>query len=132
MNLPHVRFSHLSKPTIHHNISSTTGEEKMASATVVTRPLPVLPEGWSAEKDFKAIGSITSSSQRTIEPVGPHFLAHARRARHKRTFSEDDRIQAQESAKNVEKDDDSDVSEPEDPLMLQREAKDWKVRKHQA
>lgn len=131
MNLPHVLFSHLSKPTIHL-INITTGEEKMASATVVTRPLPVLPEGWSAEKDFKAIGSITSSSQRTIEPVGPHFLAHARRARHKRTFSEDDRIQAQESAKNVEKDDDSDVSEPEDPLMLQREAKDWKVRKHQA
>ncbi len=100
----------------------------MASATVVTRPLPSLPEGWSAEKDFKALSSITSSTLRTIEPVGPHFLAHARRARHKRTFSEDDRIQAQESAKKIEKDDDSDVSEPEDPLMLQREAKDWKVR----
>ncbi|RYP05139.1 hypothetical protein DL765_009929 [Monosporascus sp. GIB2] len=102
----------------------------MASATVVARPLPSLPEGWSAEKDFRAIGSITASTQRTIEPVGPHFLAHARRARHKRTFSEDDRIQAQESAKKIEKDDDSDVSEPEDPLMLQREAKDWKSQDH--
>lgn len=100
----------------------------MAATTTVTRPLPVLPEGWSAEKDFKPIGSITASTQRTIEPVGPHFLAHARRARHKRTFSEDDRIQAQESAKKIEKDDESDVSEPEDPMMLQREAKDWKVR----
>ena len=90
-------------------------------------PLPALPEGWSADKDFKAIGQLSSAVQRSIEPVGPHFLAHARRARHKRTFSEDDRIQAQESAKNVEDLDDGEVSEPEDPMMLQREAKDWKV-----
>ena len=100
--------------------------------TVVSLPLPALPEGWAAEKDFKAIGKITkeSASQRTIEPVGPHFLAHARRARHKRTFSEDDRIQAQERAKNVEEENDSDISEPEDPMMLQREAKDWKSQDH--
>lgn len=99
----------------------------MTTATVVSRALPVLPEGWSAEKDFKLVGKISASTQRTIEPVGPHFLAHARRARHKRTFSEDDRIQAQERAKNVEEEDDSEMSEPEDPMMLQREAKDWKV-----
>ena len=96
----------------------------MASATAVNAPLPTLPAGWSAEKDFKALGSITASAQRTIEPVGPHFLSHARRARHKRTFSEDDRIQAQEKAKNIEKEDDGDVSEPEDPMMLAREAKE--------
>ncbi|KAK8109672.1 putative zuotin [Apiospora kogelbergensis] len=102
----------------------------MASTTKVERPLPALPEGWSAEKDFKPVGKTTGSTQRTIEPVGPHFLAHARRARHKRTFSEDDRIQAQEKAKNVEENDDSDVSEPEDPMMLQREAKDWKSQDH--
>lgn len=102
----------------------------MASATVVSKPLPTLPEGWSAEKDFKPIASVTASSKRTIEPVGPHFLAHARRARHKRTFSEDDRIEAQNAAKKIEKDDDSDDSEPEDPMMLQREAKDWKSQDH--
>lgn len=100
----------------------------MTTATLVSRTLPVLPEGWSGEKDFKLVGKVSASTQRTIEPVGPHFLAHARRARHKRTFSEDDRIQAQERVKNVEEDDDSDVSEPEDPMMLQREAKDWKVK----
>lgn len=99
----------------------------MATATVVSRPLPVLTEGWTADKDFKPIGKISASSQRSIEPVGPHFLAHARRARHKRTFSEDDRIQAQESAKNIEQEDEGEISEPEDPMMLQREAKDWKV-----
>ncbi|KAL2258668.1 hypothetical protein VTK26DRAFT_7957 [Humicola hyalothermophila] len=100
--------------------------------TVVPLPLPTLPEGWTAEKDFKPIGKITSDGaiQRTLEPVGPHFLAHARRARHKRTFSEDDRIQAQERAKKVEEDNESDISEPEDPIMLQRDAKDWKSQDH--
>lgn len=102
----------------------------MASVATVTLPLPALPSGWAAEKDFKAVGKLSEATQRSIEPVGPHFLAHARRARHKRTFSEDDRIQAQESAKNVEDGDVSDESEPEDPMMLQREAKDWKVRNY--
>ncbi|KAG5792218.1 hypothetical protein H9Q69_008720 [Fusarium xylarioides] len=102
----------------------------MASVATVTIPLPALPSGWAADKDFKAIGKLTEATQRTIEPVGPHFLAHARRARHKRTFSEDDRIQAQESTKNVEDGDASDESEPEDPMMLQREAKDWKTQDH--
>ncbi|KAH8648416.1 putative zuotin [Xylariales sp. PMI_506] len=102
----------------------------MASAIVVSRAVPTLPEGWAADKDFKAVGAVTASTQRSIEPVGPHFLAHARRARHKRTFSEDDRIQAQEKAKKIEKDDDSDISEAEDPMMLQREAKDWKSQDH--
>lgn len=99
---------------------------------VVPLPLPTLPEGWAAEKDFKPIGKITreGATQRTLEPVGPHFLAHARRARHKRTFSEDDRIQAQERAKKVEENDESDISEPEDPIMLQRDAKDWKSQDH--
>jgi DnaJ family protein C protein 2 len=99
----------------------------MATYTEVSLPLPVLPEGWSAEKDFKALGSLSAATQRSIEPVGPHFLAHARRARHKRTFSEDDRIQAQVNAKKVEDEDDGEISEPEDPMMLSRDAKDWKV-----
>ena len=102
----------------------------MATATLVAQPLPALPSGWSADKDFKAIGKVTAATQRSLEPIGPHFLAHARRARHKRTFSEDDRIQAQESAKKVEDEDDGEISEPEDPMMLQREAKDWKVSRH--
>ena len=50
------------------------------------------------------------------------------RSWHKRTFSEDDRIQAQEKVKKTEDDDAGEISEPEDPLMLQRDPKDWKVR----
>ncbi|KAF2263690.1 zuotin [Lojkania enalia] len=103
----------------------------MASVQI-SLPLPVLPEGWSCEKDFKAIGHLSQTNDRNIEPVGPHFLAHARRKRHRRTFSEDDRIQAQVNVKKVEDDDDGDISEPEDPLLLQREAKDWKGQDHYA
>ncbi|RFU27641.1 hypothetical protein B7463_g8693, partial [Scytalidium lignicola] len=104
----------------------------MATAHQVNLPLPVLPRSWSADKDFKAVGKITAATQRSIEPVGPHFLAHARRARHKRTFSEDDRIQAQENVKKLEEDDSGEISEPEDPSMLLRDAKDWKNQDHYA
>ncbi|KAK5007367.1 hypothetical protein LTR28_005377 [Elasticomyces elasticus] len=107
------------------------------AATQISLPLPALPEGWAAEKDFKAIGHLSSATQRNIEPVGPYFLAHARRfgivkKRHKRTFSEDERIQAQENVKKVEDDEAGEISEPEDPLMLQRDAKDWKGQDHYA
>ena len=98
----------------------------MATAKVGL-PLPVLPNGWTAEKDFKTVGALSAPVQREIEPVGPHFLAYARRKRYKRTFSEDERIQAQENVKKVEDDDSGDISEPEDPMMLSRDAKDWKV-----
>ncbi|KAK4178253.1 DnaJ domain-containing protein [Triangularia setosa] len=102
----------------------------MATTIVVPTPLLALPEGWTAEKDIKTISKLSGATQRTLEPVGPYFLAHARRARHKRTFSEDDRIQAQERAKKVENDEESEISEPEDPMMLARDAKDWKQQDH--
>ena len=114
-------------PGRRQSIAQLSPPGNMAISTEVTLPLPVLPEGWVADKDFKVVGSLSPATQRSIEPVGPHFLAHARRARHKRTFSEDDRIQAQESVKKVEDEDAGDISEPEDPAMLLRDAKDWKV-----
>ncbi|KAG8530104.1 uncharacterized protein KY384_005586 [Bacidia gigantensis] len=101
-------------------------------STQVMLPLPVLPPEWKAEKDFLSKGSLSTPIQRNIEPVGPHFLAHARRLRHRRTFSEDERIQAQEKAQRTEQDSDADISEPEDPVMLSRDAKDWKGQDHYA
>ena len=95
-------------------------------------PLPSLPSGWSADKDFKAVGKLTPATQRNLEPVGPHFLAHARRLRHKRTFSEDERIEASKTAKKVEDEDAGEISENEDPMMLQRDPKDWKNQDHYA
>ena len=113
----------------HLHLVCSLSQPTATMTTFATFTLPALLEGWAAEKDFKPIGKISKdqATQRTIEPVGPHFLAHARRARHKRTFSEDDRIQAQERAKKVEENDDSDISEAEDPMLLARDAKDWKV-----
>lgn len=90
--------------------------------------LPSVPEGWSAEKDFKPLGKLSPATQRNIEPVGAQFLAEARRKRHKRTFSEDERMQAQEKVRKTEDEDDGEISDNEDPVMLQRDAKDWKVR----
>ncbi|OXV11380.1 hypothetical protein Egran_00857 [Elaphomyces granulatus] len=104
----------------------------MATAEVIPLTLPPLPEGWNAEKDFKILGTLSNATQRNIEPVGPHFLAHARRKRHRRTFSEDERIQAQERVKKVEEEEDNEISEPEDPIMLSRDAKDWKGQDHYA
>jgi DnaJ family protein C protein 2 len=104
----------------------------MASVQVVNVSLPSLPSGWTADKDFKPIGSLSPATQRTIEPVGPHFLAYARRKRHNRTFSEDERIQAEKTVKKTEEEDEDDFSDNEDPMMLQREAKDWKGQDHYA
>ena len=60
----------------------------------ISSALPALPSDWSAEKDFKPVSTLSAPTSRAIEPVGPHFLAHARRKRHSRTFSEDEKIQA--------------------------------------
>lgn len=104
---------------------------KMATIQL-TATLPSLPSDWSAEKDFKPISTLSGPTNRSIEPVGPHFLAHARRKRHKRTFSEDERLEALRTAKKTEDDDAGEISEPEDPMLLQREAKDWKTQDHYA
>jgi DnaJ homolog subfamily C member 2 len=77
--------------------------------------------------NFRALASLSPAVNRKIEPFGAAFLAHARRQRHGRTFSEDDRIQALAKVKKTEDEDDGEISEPEDPMMLQRDAKDWKV-----
>ncbi|KAF1947588.1 DnaJ-domain-containing protein [Clathrospora elynae] len=98
----------------------------------IALPLPVLPGGWAGEKDFKAVDQLSQANDRNIEPVGPHFLAYARRKRHKRTFSEDERIQAQANVKSVEEEDPDDVDEPEDKVLLQSQAKDWKSQDHYA
>ncbi|QIW94570.1 hypothetical protein AMS68_000088 [Peltaster fructicola] len=102
------------------------------STIQIAAALPSIPDGWSAEKDFKAIAPLSAPTSRAIEPVGPHFLAHARRKRHKRTFSEDERIQAASQVKKTEVEEKDDFDEDEDPMLLQREAKDWKSQDHYA
>jgi hypothetical protein len=95
-----------------------------------------------ADVDFQAVNALsrtclpfllhdlrTEPRELVLEPVGPHFLAHARRKRHNRTFSEDEKHQAEAHALSLE-DKSGNVSEddePEDPAMLQRDPKEWKV-----
>ncbi|EPQ66010.1 Bgt-592 [Blumeria graminis f. sp. tritici] len=99
----------------------------MMAIPFINSSLPHLPEDLTTLDSFVILEKFSKPTQRNFEPVGPHYLAHARRARHKRTFSEDDRIQALENVKKVEDDDSGEISESEDPSMLLRDAKDWKA-----
>lgn len=51
------------------------------SATKTTPSLLSLPEDWSSENDgiFVVKNKLSAPVHRNVEPVGPHFLAHARR-----------------------------------------------------
>ncbi|CCX05214.1 DnaJ domain-containing protein [Pyronema domesticum] len=104
----------------------------MASSIKIDSALPVFSGEWSAEGNFVSHAAISAPVNRKLEPLGPHFLAHARRKRHQRTFSEDDRIQASQKVKNVEDEDAGEISEPEEPEMLRRDPKDWKNQDHYA
>ncbi|KAF9152466.1 hypothetical protein BG015_005228 [Linnemannia schmuckeri] len=93
--------------------------------------LPSPPKSWSADKTSAFHAKITTPVNATIQPVGRHFLAHARRHIHSRTFSEDEKAineaEAAAKAANGAAQDDSDLGdEPEDPAMLRRDPKDWK------
>lgn len=103
----------------------------MATTTLVPSPEGFKPSDES-NPNFKALSSLSPGTMRTISPVGPAFMAFARRKRLGRTFSEDERIQQQSKVKKVEADDDGEISEPEDPLMLQRDPKDWRGQDHYA
>jgi DnaJ homolog subfamily C member 2 len=79
---------------------------------------------------FRRLTSFAAARELALEPVGPHFLAHARRKRHNRTFSEDEKHQAEVHALSLEDKSGnvSEDSEPEDEEMLMRDPKEWKVR----
>lgn len=60
-----------------------------------------------------------------VSAIGSNTVKQQKR--HHRTFSEDDRILAQENVKKIEEEEVDEISEAEDPMMLSRDAKDWKV-----
>lgn len=88
--------------------------------------LPALPRDWNKSESFKAVTSFTTPEKLAAEPVGPGFLGHARRILRNRTFSEDDRLEAERNVKAIETADDDYESEPEDADMLRHDPKDWK------
>lgn len=64
-----------------------------------------------------------------MEPVGPSFFAYARRKRHNRTFSEDERHQAEERAKLVVEEEQVDFEyEDVDPSTVNTDPTNWKVK----
>lgn len=72
-----------------------------------------------------------ATSDRVLEPVGPGFFAYARRKRHNRTFSEDERHQAEEKAKHIVEEETVDFEYEEvDPTTVNTDPTNWKVRKN--
>lgn len=94
--------------------------------------LPSLPADWSAPESFAAYSAFSPPIKRAVEPVGPGFLAHARRILKGRSWSEDEKIQAEQNVRKIEQDPNEDLveDEPEDPEMLLRDPKDWKEQDH--
>jgi DnaJ family protein C protein 2 len=63
--------------------------------------IPAPAADWKGDSDenpnFRSLGKLSPPVMRKIEPYGASFLAYARRKRHGRTFSEDDRIRMSQS-----------------------------------
>ncbi|CAG8476850.1 2183_t:CDS:10 [Cetraspora pellucida] len=91
--------------------------------------LGVPPSSWDENLSFKIHCGISEGVIRNIEPVGRYFLAHARRKLNNHSFSEDERIQAEANAKQLEVIQDEDTEE-ETPELLSRDPKDWKEQDH--
>ncbi|KAI8062622.1 DnaJ domain-containing protein [Gongronella butleri] len=64
--------------------------------------LPPPPASYNVEQPTAVRGAVSETTERLLEPVGRHFLAHARRKKFNRTFSEDERHQAEERASRIE------------------------------
>ncbi|KAF9568869.1 hypothetical protein EC968_002803 [Mortierella alpina] len=119
------------------NSSSATADsmEPTALASLVLgRP----PADWDYSSDARLHSAISEPILEKIEPVGPQYLAHARRKIYKRTFSEDEEhlakaeaeaaaaAQLAEDAENVHEFE----IEPDHKDDLRRDAKDWKSQDH--
>ncbi|ORY89322.1 putative Zuotin [Leucosporidium creatinivorum] len=96
--------------------------------------LPSPPKGYKAP----AFSPLSAPSTSTLFPAGPAFLSHARRVLNQRSFEEDDRLLAEERAKNggdVVEEDDADAGlgdEQEEKSLLQQDPKLWKEQDHYA
>lgn len=92
--------------------------------TATSIKLPALPENWQPA----AAGELSETAKRSIEPIGPGFLAHARRTLRGRTFSEDEKIEAERNVKQTEdgSGDDAFFDDHVDPYLLKHDPKDWK------
>ncbi|KAF9436749.1 hypothetical protein BGZ76_003065 [Entomortierella beljakovae] len=99
------------------------------------------PSDWDSSKSSKFSNNISAPITEKIEPVGPQYLAHARRKLFNRTFSEDEEHHAKAAneaeaasvaaklAIDAEKMLDTEI-EPDHKDDLKRDAKEWKTQDH--
>ncbi|KAF9403756.1 hypothetical protein BGZ94_004528, partial [Podila epigama] len=118
------------------NSSSSTKDENEA-ATLGSVLLGRPPVDWDDSKSYVIHSAISDTVLENIEPVGPQYLAHARRKLLNRTFSEDEEHLARSAAEAAaaaqeaqEAEDDNFEIEPDHKDDLRRDAKDWKTQDH--
>ncbi|KAK9719861.1 hypothetical protein K7432_004519 [Basidiobolus ranarum] len=100
--------------------------------TVMNFSLPIPSSKWDKDKSSIVHRGPSEPTPRSIEPVGRFYFAYARRQVHKRTFSEDERIQADKIQLSGGEDDSILEEDVETKELLQRDPKDWKNQDHYA
>ncbi|CAO3622776.1 unnamed protein product [Mucor hiemalis] len=94
--------------------------------------LPPPPASYKSEEPV-VHGSLSAATDRLIEPVGRHFLAHARRKTNNRTFSEDELHQAQEKANQVVEEETVEFEyEDVDIFSVNQDPTQWKTQDNYA
>ncbi|KAF9187709.1 hypothetical protein BGZ50_001770 [Haplosporangium sp. Z 11] len=120
------------------NATSATATGSLEAATLESLLLGKPPLDWDYSQDSRQHGSISEPILEKIEPVGPQYLAHARRKVFNRTFSEDEehmKETAAAAAAAAQLADDAENThefeiEPDHKDDLKRDAKDWKTQDH--
>lgn len=92
----------------------------------------------SGDFNMKASGSTSKPETTQLLPVGPASMGYARRSVHKRSFEDDDAVEADFISRhgtpieNPEEADDYVPSEEESPSLLELDPKEWKKQDHYA
>jgi len=97
--------------------------------TVILANAP--PSSWPKDQDCKVYGSVSPCTSLDLEPVGEAFIRHARRIRHNRSLSEDERMRA---ALNQTNDEEVDLEEDEEETaaLLASDPLETKTQDHYA
>ncbi|KAG0040187.1 DnaJ (Hsp40), sub C, member 2 [Podila clonocystis] len=118
--------------------SSSATKDSLEPTDLGSLLLGKAPADWDYSQTHVIHGSISDPVLEKIEPVGPQYLAHARRKLFSRSFSEDEAHVAQSAAEaaaaaqlaeDAENDDSFEI-EPDHKDDLRRDAKDWKAQDH--
>jgi len=89
------------------------------------------PPKWPAGSDCAVLAAPSAPLLLPLEPAGPGFVAHARRRKHHRSLSEDERMRAAievTAGEDVSLDED----EEETDALLASDPLDWKTQDHYA